>query len=101
VAVPGGALVVDTPGLREVQLWRPEGLDAAFPEVAELVADCRFADCRHAGEPGCAVAAAVKDGRVTAERLDAYRLLRAELAATTEAVSERQRALERRLNRRR
>jgi ribosome biogenesis GTPase len=101
VAVPGGALVVDTPGLREVQLWRPEGLDAAFPEVAELVSDCRFADCGHAGEPGCAVAAAVAGGRVTAERLDAYRLLRAELAATTEAVSERQRGLERRLNRRR
>jgi ribosome biogenesis GTPase len=93
--------VVDTPGLREVQLWRPEGLDAAFPEVAELVPSCRFTDCRHAGEPGCAVDAAVADGRVTPERLDAYRLLRAELTATTEAVSGRRRALERRVNRRR
>jgi ribosome biogenesis GTPase len=101
VALPGGALVVDTPGLREVQLWRPEGLDAAFPEVAALAPHCRFADCRHAGEPGCAVDAAVADGRVAAERLDAYRLLWSELAATAEAEAERRRTLERRVNRRR
>jgi ribosome biogenesis GTPase len=101
LALHNGALVVDTPGLREVQLWRPEGLDAAFPEIAALVPHCRFADCRHAGEPGCAVEAAVAGGGVAADRLDAYRLLSAELAATADAVAERRRALDRRANRRR
>ena len=101
VPLPGGALLIDTPGLREVQLWRPEGLDAAFPEVVALVPHCRFADCRHSGEPGCAVELAVADGRVAADRLEAYRQLRSELAATADAVAERRRTLERRINRRR
>lgn len=56
ILLPGGALVIDTPGLRELQLWSAEGgIDAAFADVAQLAAQCRFHDCRHRDEPGCAV----------------------------------------------
>jgi ribosome biogenesis GTPase len=56
IPLPGGALVIDTPGLRELQLWSAEdGMDAAFADIAELAAHCRFHDCRHHDEPGCAV----------------------------------------------
>lgn len=77
VAVPGGGVVVDTPGLRALGLWSDEGLslDDAFPEVTVLAADCRFRDCTHRAEPGCAVRAAVADGRLDLARLDRYQAL--------------------------
>lgn len=79
--VPGGGLLLDTPGMRELGLWDAEGgVARAFADVDELAAACRFRDCRHEGEPGCAVAAAVADGRLPAERVASYRALRAELA---------------------
>ena len=54
--MPGGSLLIDMPGLREVQLWAgDEAVDAGFREIQELAAACRFRDCRHSGEPGCAV----------------------------------------------
>jgi ribosome biogenesis GTPase / thiamine phosphate phosphatase len=82
VALPGGALLLDTPGLREIQLWSDEtGLQAAFEDVQDLAARCRFTDCRHGGEPGCAVQAAVEEGRLDAARLDSFRKLQAELRA--------------------
>ena len=85
IALPGGASLVDTPGLREVQLWAEAGEDAAglaaaFADVAALAAGCRFANCAHDAEPGCAVRAAVADGRLDEGRLDAWRALRRELA---------------------
>jgi ribosome biogenesis GTPase len=56
IPLPGGALVIDTPGLRELQLWSAaDGMDAAFADITELAAHCRFHDCRHHDEPGCAV----------------------------------------------
>src|SRR6185295_11582396 len=59
-ALPSGALVIDTPGLRELQLWEPEtSVDAAFSDVQALAAGCRFSDCRHAEEPDCAVKVAL------------------------------------------
>lgn len=79
--LPGGALLMDTPGLRELRLWAlDEGLGQAFPEIEALAAGCRFRDCRHESEPGCAVLAAVEEGGVEPERLASYRKLRAEAA---------------------
>lgn len=79
--IPGGALLMDTPGLRELRVWAlDEGLAHAFPEIEELSAECRFRDCAHEAEPGCAVIAAGEAGRIDAERLVSYRKLRAEAA---------------------
>jgi len=70
VPLPSGAIVIDTPGLRLPRVWEEAaGLDTAFADIAELARQCRFADCRHTGEPGCAVASAVADGSLPAERL--------------------------------
>ena len=78
--LPSGALLIDTPGLREVQLWTDEeDVDAAFPEIEALAADCRFRDCGHGEEPGCAVRKALAEGRIDARRLDAWLKLRMEL----------------------
>jgi ribosome biogenesis GTPase len=78
--VPGGGLLIDTPGLRELQLWEgDQGIESAFPDVEALAAGCRFADCRHHGEPGCAVEAAVANGGLPPERLESYHKLEREL----------------------
>jgi ribosome biogenesis GTPase / thiamine phosphate phosphatase len=79
--LPGGGLVIDTPGLRELQLWDvgSEALDATFADVEELAADCRFGNCTHAHEPGCAVLAAVESGELPRERLHSWRKLQREL----------------------
>ena len=70
VLLPSGAVVIDTPGLRLPRVWeQAAGLEGAFADITELARSCRFSDCRHAGEPGCAVAAAVADGTVSADRL--------------------------------
>lgn len=80
--LPGGAWMIDTPGLRELQLWAdPERVDQAFPEIQELAAACRFGDCRHGVEPGCEVQAAARDGRLPPERLASWQKLRAEVGA--------------------
>jgi ribosome biogenesis GTPase len=82
VALPGGALLLDTPGLRELQLWSSaDGIAAAFEDVGELAAACRFGDCGHDKEPGCAVRAAVEDGRLDPLRLASYHKLQAEQRA--------------------
>jgi ribosome biogenesis GTPase / thiamine phosphate phosphatase len=78
--LPGGALLVDTPGLREVQLWEAdEGIQDAFADVDELAAGCRFNDCAHMQEPGCAVQEAIDDGTLPRARLQSYRALQREL----------------------
>ena len=79
--IPGGALVLDTPGMRELQLWDvDEGLRHAFPDIEALAAGCRFRDCAHDAEPGCAVKAAVEGGTLDAHRLASYHKLAAEAA---------------------
>jgi ribosome biogenesis GTPase len=81
VLVPGGGAVIDTPGIRGVGLLDTvSGLDQAFADIAELAAYCRFGDCRHDAEPGCAVVAALADGSLTARRLESWRRLRQEVA---------------------
>jgi ribosome biogenesis GTPase / thiamine phosphate phosphatase len=80
IAVPGGGWIIDTPGLRELQLWADEqALPAAFADVDALTAECRFRDCRHETEPGCAVQAARADGRLAAERYASFVKLRKEV----------------------
>jgi ribosome biogenesis GTPase len=81
IALAGGALLIDTPGMRELQPWSADtGLAAAFDDIARLAGSCRFADCRHVSEPGCAVLEAVSDGRLHAQRLENFRRLGAEAA---------------------
>lgn len=84
IVLPEGGVLIDTPGMRELGLLEDTGgLDASFPEIAALAAQCRFRDCLHEAEPGCAVtaAAAAANGTLAAARLDAYRKLAREIAA--------------------
>lgn len=82
--LPDSGYVVDTPGLREVGMWGlpPEHLDRCFPEFLPYLDECRFGDCSHQSEPGCAVRAAVESGAVSASRYDSYVKLRGELEDT-------------------
>ena len=81
VELPGGALLIDTPGMRELQPWVDESaVTETFEEIAELARGCRFSDCAHETEPGCAVRAAVERGELSAERLDHFRHLGREIA---------------------
>ncbi|WP_280467203.1 ribosome small subunit-dependent GTPase A [Nocardia cyriacigeorgica] len=74
--LPGGGTLIDTPGLRGVGLWEAsEGLERTFSDIEALAADCRFSDCAHDAEPGCAVRAAIDSGEITERRLDSYRKL--------------------------
>ena len=81
VELPGGALLIDTPGMRELQPWVDESaVTETFEDIAELGHGCRFGDCAHDTEPGCAVLAAVERGELSAERLDHFRHLGREIA---------------------
>ncbi len=93
--IPGGALLLDTPGLRELRVWDlTEGLAHAFPEIEELSTACRFRDCRHEAEPGCAVLAALASGDLDRDRLKSFRKLRAEAAHVERKANPRARAEE-------
>ena len=82
VTLAGGACLIDTPGIRELGLWLDaEAVDSAYADLEEIAAECRFRDCRHENEPGCAVRAAVRDGRLEQGRLDGYLRLRREAEA--------------------
>lgn len=75
-----GAMIIDTPGMRELQLWNvDEGLTDTFSDIEELAAQCRFNDCSHQNEPGCAVRQAVEDGQIPAKRLANYTSMNQEL----------------------
>ncbi|MBL8028207.1 MAG: ribosome small subunit-dependent GTPase A [Fibrobacteres bacterium] len=79
--LPSGAVIIDTPGIREIQLIDSEnGISKTFPEIDELVHLCKFSDCKHDAEPGCAVAEAVKTGKIEESRVASWRKLSAELA---------------------
>lgn len=79
--IPGGACLLDTPGIRELRVWiLDDGLSMAFPEIEELARGCRFRDCRHESEPGCAVLAGVESGDLDPARLASFRKLQAEAA---------------------
>ena len=88
--VPGGCLVLDTPGMRELQLTdAAAGIADLFDDVAALAASCRFADCRHETEPGCAILSAVTEGRLDPARLARWRKLQAEDAFNSASLAER------------
>ena len=93
--LPGGGLLVDTPGMRELSLYDDsEGVDTAYADVTLLAADCRFRDCQHRTEPGCAVAAAIDDGSLDPARYSAWRKLQAEAHRQLLRVDARARAAE-------
>jgi ribosome biogenesis GTPase len=80
ISVPGGGLIIDTPGMREFQLWADEGsLEGTFDDIDGLAAACRFRDCQHQTEPGCAVRAAIEAGKLDSDRLRSYVKLKKEL----------------------
>ena len=90
IVLPEGGVLVDTPGLRELQLWEGEGgLDAVFSDVTADAGACKFRDCSHTEEPGCAVRAAWAAGGVTPERVESYRKLQRELAHVATLRDER------------
>jgi len=81
VRLANGALLIDTPGMRELQLWSADaGLGSAFADVEAFASSCRFRDCAHGGEPGCAVLEAVERGDLAADRIEHWHQLRRELA---------------------
>lgn len=81
VELPGGALLIDTPGMRELQPWVEEtAVSEAFEDIAELAGNCRFSNCQHRSEPGCAVLAAIEDGTLASARLEHFRQLALEAA---------------------
>jgi ribosome biogenesis GTPase len=81
VPLPGGGLVLDTPGMRELALWADEdALDLTFADVEATTLECRFTDCSHTSEPGCAITAAVEDGHLDEARVASWRKLQRELA---------------------
>lgn len=97
IVLPEAGLIVDTPGMRELQLWEAdEGLEEAFDDVAALFADCRFSDCAHDTEPGCAVRAALDEGTLSRERWESYRKLERELEHLERRLDKRAQAEARR-----
>jgi ribosome biogenesis GTPase / thiamine phosphate phosphatase len=97
VQLPQGGMIIDTPGLREAQLWEGEGaLGDIFEDIEELALRCRFSDCAHASEPGCAIKASLADGSIDAARFQSYRKLQRELRAIAAKTDARIRLEERR-----
>jgi ribosome biogenesis GTPase len=97
--LPGGGVVIDTPGIRELQLWDASGsgaLEETFADVEELAAACRFNDCAHGTEPGCAVRAALADGSLPGDRYASWQKLQRELLAIAMRTDARLRREERR-----
>ena len=96
VQLPQGGMIIDTPGLREAQLWEgEEALVNVFQDIEELALTCRFTDCAHATEPGCAIKAALEAGTLDAERFRSYRKLQKELRAVAAKTDARIRLEER------
>ena len=97
ILLPSGGLILDTPGMREIGLWEADaGLSAAFADIEALAADCRFGDCQHRTEPGCAVLAALADGALDGDRWASYEKLQAELAFERRKVDPAEAAAHRR-----
>jgi ribosome biogenesis GTPase len=95
--LPGGSLLVDTPGIRALEvIGAEEGVEVAFDDVADFASACRFSDCRHEGEPGCAVRMAIHEGRLSEDRLASARKLERELARVARESDPRARAEHRR-----
>jgi ribosome biogenesis GTPase len=80
IALPQGGLVLDTPGMRELQLWEAsDGIQGSFEDIVLLAHSCRFRDCTHRSEPGCAIRKAIKSGKLKSARYESYLKLQREL----------------------
>lgn len=102
VLLPGGGLLLDTPGMRELQLWDgADGVGDAFGDVDSIASACRFSDCAHEAEPGCAVQEAVAEGTLAEDRLGSWRKLQSELARLERRQNQRLQAEVTKENRRR
>ena len=94
--LPGGGLIVDTPGMRELQLWdASDAVRETFDDIEAFAADCHFTDCRHRDEPRCAVKAAVAEGKLRPDRLESYVKLQSELSQLARQQEERARKTKR------
>ena len=79
--VPGGGLIIDTPGMREIQMWEgAEGLSELFEDIEKLIVECKFSDCKHESEPGCAVKGAIEKGELDEARFKSYKKLLSEVS---------------------
>lgn len=92
--MPTGGLLLDTPGMRELQLagnsqFPEKGINSTFSEIGELAANCRFSNCQHQTEPGCAVQQAISNGQLTPRRLANYNKLLREQARNTASLAEK------------
>jgi len=97
IQLPKGGMIIDTPGLREAQLWKgEEALENLFEDVERVARDCRFNDCEHRSEPGCAIKASIERGEMDPARLESYRKLQQELRAVAARSDARVRSEERR-----
>lgn len=95
IMMENGAMIIDTPGMRELGMWTvSEGLNATFSDIEELESKCKFRDCKHKAEPGCAVKAALENGELSVERWNNYRKLKQESKRAEQVMS----ANERRVN---
>ena len=103
-ALSGSRILIDSPGIREIQLWATDEMDgqieSAFPDIVELAPQCKFSDCSHTGEPGCAVQEAVRNGEIPNDRYLSFLELREELADGAERANKQERLRERRQARR-
>jgi len=100
VLIPTGGLVIDTPGMREIGLWDSSaGVEETFEDVAALATACRFSDCQHENEPGCAVQKAIAEGALPAKRLEVYTTLQKEGERVEMGKDARSRVMEKRRNR--
>lgn len=97
VALEGGGVLIDTPGLRSLGLNGGDDLEQVFPEIEALSASCRFADCRHGAEPGCAVTAAVSSGKLHPARLTSFHKLARDVANERRRIDPSEQRLERQL----
>jgi ribosome biogenesis GTPase / thiamine phosphate phosphatase len=96
VPLPGGGMLIDNPGMREIQMWTDEGtLRESFSDVEVIAAECRFADCRHGNDAGCAIRAAVESGALDPERHRSYLNLENEIGALRKRAEKRRMAVER------
>ncbi|MBT2677831.1 ribosome small subunit-dependent GTPase A [Bacillus sp. ISL-35] len=97
VLLPGGAVLIDTPGMREIQLWTvEEGIGESFADVDQFAEECKFRDCTHGNEPGCAVRSAIDEGRLDENRLASYKKLQKELAYIDRKMDKKAQAEEKR-----
>jgi ribosome biogenesis GTPase len=96
VPLPGGAMLIDNPGMREIQMWTDETtLRESFADVEALTVNCRFANCGHRADAGCALRAAMEEGRIDPARYESFLNLENEIARLRKRMEKRQMAVER------